>query len=94
MLDVLAEENSNGSRDLRCIPSYSISAAREVRTMSTTTTQTAGPDPGALPPPLALYYLGIGHYFSRATYVVAKLGIADLLADGPRETAELAAASR
>jgi hypothetical protein len=50
-------------------------------------------DQSALPPGLALYYLGIGHYFSRAMYVAAKLGIADLLKDGPRDPAELAAAT-
>ena len=46
-----------------------------------------------LPPQLMLYQLGVGHYVSRALYVAAKLGIADLLADGPRHQAELAAAT-
>jgi SAM-dependent methyltransferase len=44
----------------------------------------------SLPPPLALYQLGIGHYFSRALYLAAKLGIADLLKDGPRDCRDLA----
>jgi SAM-dependent methyltransferase len=46
-----------------------------------------------VPPPLALYQLGVGHYFSRALYLAAKLGIADLLKDGPRDYHELAAAT-
>src|SRR6476619_5441336 len=61
--------------------------------MSTKSASAANVDQGALPPGPALYYLGIGHYFSRAMYVAAKLGIADLLKDGPRDAAELAAAS-
>ncbi len=46
-----------------------------------------------VPPPLALYQLGVGHYFSRALYLAAKLGIADLLKDGPRDSRELAAST-
>jgi SAM-dependent methyltransferase len=45
----------------------------------------------ALPPAAILYQLSIGHYVSRALHVAAKLGIADLLAAGPRAAAELAA---
>jgi hypothetical protein len=37
-----------------------------------------------------LYQIAIGHYFSRALQVAAKLGLADLLAAGPRDAAELA----
>ena len=48
----------------------------------------------AQPPGLALYQIGIGHYFSRALYLAAKLGIADLLRDGPRSAAELASATQ
>ncbi len=47
----------------------------------------------AQPPGLALYQIGIGHYFSRALYLAAKLGVADLLRDGPRSATELAAAT-
>ena len=43
-----------------------------------------------LPPPLLLYQLATGHYVSQAIYVAAALGIADLLADGPRAAEELA----
>lgn len=44
----------------------------------------------ALPPGLALYYLAIGHYVSRALFVAAKLGLTDLLKDGPRDYRDLA----
>ena len=44
----------------------------------------------ALPPMLALYWMGIGHYHSRALGLVAKLGLADLLKDGPRDARALA----
>src|SRR5215468_977507 len=46
-----------------------------------------------LPPGLALYYIGVGHYVSRAMYVAVKLGIADHLRDGPRSAEALAAAT-
>src|SRR5262249_28280312 len=46
-----------------------------------------------LPPQAALYQLGIGHYFSNALHLVTKLGIADLLKDGPRPATELADAT-
>jgi SAM-dependent methyltransferase len=44
----------------------------------------------SLPPPLLLYQLATGHYISRALFVIAKLGIADLLKDGSRNHNELA----
>ena len=44
-----------------------------------------------LPPGSILYQLSIGHYVSRALHLAAKLGLADLLAAGPRPAAELAA---
>jgi len=43
-----------------------------------------------LDPQWAFYGLITGHYISRAIYVAAKLGIADLLKDGPRHVADLA----
>jgi hypothetical protein len=49
--------------------------------------------PTALPPPVVLYQIGIGHYFSRALYLAASLGIADLLKDGPRTYQEIAQAT-
>ncbi len=45
----------------------------------------------APPPPTMIYQLAIGHYASRALNLAAQLGIADLLADGPRDAASLAA---
>src|SRR5580704_4551797 len=44
-------------------------------------------------PNWSLYGLITGHYLSRAIYVAAKLGIADLLKDGPRPLADLAEAT-
>jgi SAM-dependent methyltransferase len=46
-----------------------------------------------LPPPLALFRMMTGYYISQAIYAVAKLGIADLLGDGPRHHDELAKAT-
>ena len=43
-----------------------------------------------LSPMLALYWMGVGHYHSRALGLVAKLGLADLLKDAPRDARELA----
>lgn len=42
------------------------------------------------PAPPALFQLATGYWISQAVYVAAKLGIADLLADGPLSSAELA----
>jgi SAM-dependent methyltransferase len=47
--------------------------------------------PATLPPALALYQMAIGHYLSRALDLAARLGVADLLAAGPRPADELAA---
>ncbi|MCW5889509.1 MAG: methyltransferase [bacterium] len=44
-----------------------------------------------LPPGMLLYQMSIGHYVSRALHLAAKLGIADRLADGPRDAGTLAA---
>ena len=46
-----------------------------------------------LPPPVLLYHLATGHYISRALFLAAKLGIADLLKDGRRHHSELAKAT-
>jgi SAM-dependent methyltransferase len=51
-------------------------------------------DPLSPPPPqVVLYHLATGHYLSHALCLVAKLGIADLLKDGPRHAKELADAT-
>jgi SAM-dependent methyltransferase len=49
--------------------------------------------PTAVPPGIRLYQIGIGHYFSRALALVTKLGVADLLKDGPRDYSDLAKAT-
>jgi len=46
-----------------------------------------------LPPPLALFRMVTGYYVSRAIHVAATLGIADLLAGGPRHYDDLARAA-
>ena len=43
-----------------------------------------------VPPPFALFGMVTGYYVSRAIYVVARLGIADHLSEGPRRVADLA----
>lgn len=44
----------------------------------------------ALPPPLQLFFLSEGAVISTALSLAADLGLADLLADGPRSSEELA----
>ena len=46
-----------------------------------------------LPPPFVLFRMVTGYYVSRAIHVAAKLGIADLLAEGARGRDELARAT-
>jgi SAM-dependent methyltransferase len=46
-----------------------------------------------LPPSVAMLQLIEGFWVSRALYIVAKLGIADLLAEGPKGSEELAQAT-
>ena len=46
-----------------------------------------------LPPQGVLYQLAIGHYFSQALRLATKLGIAELLEDGPRHFTEIAEAT-
>jgi len=57
------------------------------------TTQANPKQAAELPPPMLLFQLATGFYLSRALYVAAKLGIADLLAEGPRPAAALAEAT-
>ena len=49
-------------------------------------------EPVAPPPISVLYQVGTGHYFSQALHVAARLGVADLLKDGPRQADDLAQA--
>jgi methyltransferase family protein len=53
---------------------------------------TEGPQ-SELPPQIVLYHLATGHYLSHALQLAVKLGIADLLQDGPRQATELAQAT-
>lgn len=46
-----------------------------------------------IPPPLQMLQLISGFWVSRCLYVAAKLGIADLLNDGPKSAGDLAAAT-
>jgi O-methyltransferase/methyltransferase family protein len=46
-----------------------------------------------MPPPLVLLEMATGFWVSQAIYVAAKLGIADLLKDGPRTSDDLARAT-
>ena len=46
-----------------------------------------------IPPSFALFEMVTGYYVSRAIFVVAKLGIADHLSEGPRRVDDLAAAT-
>jgi hypothetical protein len=45
------------------------------------------------PAPPALFQMAAGYWLSQAIYVAAKLGIADLLTEDPKSSAELAAAT-
>src|SRR3954471_2053792 len=46
--------------------------------------------PLSIPAPAVMVRLVTGHWTTQALYVAAKLGIADLLAEGPRTPAHLA----
>jgi O-methyltransferase domain/Dimerisation domain len=50
-------------------------------------------EPHAIPPPVALLQLVTGYWVSQAIYVAAKLGLADVLQDGPKRCDELAQAT-
>lgn len=47
----------------------------------------------SLPPQVVLYQMAAGHYVPRALHLAAKLGLADLLKDGPCSSETLAAAT-
>jgi len=55
------------------------------------TDKTGAAQPHAIPPHAQIMQLSMSVFISQAIYVAAKLGIADLLASGPKSTAELAA---
>jgi hypothetical protein len=68
------------------------------QTNVTTTVNISPPEPEKmmpdLPPPIAMMRFLGGFRIARIIYVVAELGIADLLADGAKTTAELAQATQ
>ena len=51
-------------------------------------------EPNALPPPAQLMKFIVARWISKPIYVAAELGIADMLADGPKSIEELAQASQ
>ena len=51
-------------------------------------------DPAAPPPPPIQLQMMTGYWGAQAVYIAAKLGVADLLADGPCPVEELAAATQ
>src|SRR5262245_62200810 len=58
-------------------------------------TQDPRTGPGAPPPPhMQLVQMSSAFWVSRILYVAAKLGLADLLASGPKSSAELARATQ
>ena len=57
------------------------------------TDQNSAAEGHAIPPEAQIMQLSMSVFISQAIYVGAKLGIADLVADGPKTTAELAAKS-
>ncbi|MEE8400970.1 MAG: methyltransferase dimerization domain-containing protein [Candidatus Hydrothermarchaeaceae archaeon] len=50
-------------------------------------------NPYEMPPPMALIQMITGYWPSRLIYVAAKLGVPDLLKDGPKDVEELARAT-
>jgi len=54
----------------------------------------AKPQPVELPPPVAMLQMIQGFWVARALYVAAKLGISDLLKSGPKNSSELAQATK
>jgi hypothetical protein len=61
--------------------------------MSHATAPASPPASPAPPPGPALYQIAIGHFFSHALYAAAKLDLAELMKEGPRDVNDLAAAT-
>ncbi|MDQ3818582.1 MAG: acetylserotonin O-methyltransferase [Acidobacteriota bacterium] len=51
------------------------------------------PNPPDVPPQMALFQMATGFWVTQSIYVAARLGIADLLGDGPKTADELARAT-
>jgi hypothetical protein len=56
-------------------------------------TETTAPPAEAAPPHVQLVQMAMGHWISRIVYVAADLGLADLLAAGPKSAEELGGAT-
>ena len=83
LLRVLNEARENESwAELKLLLTDRLFVAREIQTK----------DHNPLPP--ILFQMATAYWVSQAIYVAAKLGIADLLADGPQSYAALAIATR
>ena len=65
----------------------------EEKRSETATAQESSASPVSAPPEIALTQIMLGSLAAQALYVPAKLGIADLLAGGPKSVEELAAAT-
>jgi SAM-dependent methyltransferase len=65
----------------------------EEKGSETATAQESSASPASAPPEIALTQIMLGSLAAQALYVPAKLGIADLLAGGPKSVEELAAAT-
>ena len=63
-------------------------------TETNTTTLPDSTETVAPPPPATLLQMMTGYWVSQALYVAAKLGVADLLVDGPRSVDDLATATQ
>ena len=47
-----------------------------------------------IPAPFVIYRMITGYYVSQAIYVIARLGVADLLGEAPRDAEDLARQSK
>ena len=66
---------------------------QEEKTVETVPAQQSSASPGSAPPEVALTQIMLGSLAAQTVYVAAKLGIADLLADGPKSVEDLAAST-
>jgi Dimerisation domain len=79
------------AEELRCGPQpIAVASARLGVAAMTETRSTEPADPA---PAAEVLRLATAYQASRATYVAAKLGVPDLLADGPKSAEDLAAAT-
>src|SRR5690349_3319265 len=65
----------------------------EQKTAESAQAQQSSASPVSAPPEIALTQIMLGSLAAQAVYVAAKLGIADLLADGPKSVEDLASST-